>query len=350
MTVFDLTVVRRIPASSGSPTLTALGPIAKWSSLRVRREVGLPGSCQVVAAVDALESTTKAALLDLSATPCELWVYRDAALVHAGPIVSYRVKSRRVELVSPGLLGYLDYMVQDTDFASSGDQAAVVALLIDTYQAQAYGHFGLDTGHLDDTIVTRELTVAGTELHRLSDLIREYGAKDDGFDLSCDPESRRLTMHHPRQGVDRSDTVVADMRSVSDPEYGQSVAAGLVGSEAIISASGGSGINYTATVSNLTLRASFGRTCVTGTANVSEGQTSATDYATRLGEDYDAPAHALAPAVLSVSGFDWDSFDEGDVIGYEYDAGLGLQTFTPRVRAKELSPDSGSERLAVEFF
>jgi hypothetical protein len=94
MATYSVSLVRRIPASGTTPTLTELGPI-KWSDLTVTQECGAPGAISVSASIDNLDSLTKAALLNLVANPCELRCYRDGTVIHAGHLAGYRIQGRR---------------------------------------------------------------------------------------------------------------------------------------------------------------------------------------------------------------------------------------------------------------
>jgi hypothetical protein len=347
---YAVTLVRRIPASGAAPALTELGPV-KWSGLTITKECGGPGALAVVATVDSLDDSMTAALQNLIATPCELWCYRDAVLIDAGHLSGYRIQGRTIEFAGIGLLGYLGFMVRTIAYsASSTDQATIVKALIDTYQAQTYGNFGLDTSTLTATGITRDLNLLASDEAHIDQVIAEMGGRDDGFDLEVDPTTRHVLMHSPRKGADLSASVIIDARSIGEPSYAQFVTPGQVASDVAVTASSTGGINLTSSAGDATVRASFGRATMTGSFQDVSVQATLDDHAVRLVDDNKSPLHQITPGLLAVPGFEYDDIDTGDIVTYQYDAGLGLQTFTPRVKTIEVSLASGTERMSIGFF
>jgi hypothetical protein len=56
------------------------------------------------------------------------------------------------------------------------------------------------------------------------------------------------------------------------------------------------------------------------------------------------------PKVVVTREFGPDDFDDGDLIGYSFDAALGLQTFSRRVAKRQVDVDeAGVETLTVTF-
>lgn len=350
MTTYDAIIVRRTPASGTSPTLTAVGPI-KWTSLNVTRECGAPGSISATATVDSLDSGTKNSLIDLSLSPCELWCYRDATLIHAGPLLGYRIQGRSITFAGAGLLAYISYMVRTTDYsASATDQATIVKALIDTYQAQTYGNFGLDTSTLTATGVTRDLNLKASDVAHLDQVFAEMGGRDDGFDLEVDHATRAVHMHFPRKGADLSASVIIDQRSIGQPAYSQWVGPNQIASDVAVTSSSAAGVNLTSSAADTVLRAAFGRVMMTAAFQDVSVQGTLDDHAQRLIDDTSNPLHEITPGLLAVPGFTYGDIDTGDIVTYEYDAGLGVQTFTPRVKTITATLDAGTERLTVGFF
>lgn len=349
MVTYDVLLVRRVQASGTAPTFTALSPI-KYTALTVMREIGAPGMLDVTSTVDALDATAKAALLDLSATPCEVWCYRDGELIHAGPLTNYRIRGRAIAFSSPGLLAYVSYMVRTTAYtASATDQATIVKALIDAHQALTYGNFGLDTSSLTATGVTRDLALNASDLKHLDAVIAEMGGRANGFDLEVDPATRDLLMHSPRQGADVSATVIIDGRSIDQPQYGQSVGPGQIASDVVVSSGSATGVTLTSSASDAGVRATFGRAMLTASFSDVSVQATLDEHATRLRDDNNQPLHTIATNLLAVPNFEYGDFGPGDIVTYEYDAGLGLQSFTPRVRRLAVSMNAGTERFTVEF-
>jgi hypothetical protein len=289
--------------------------------------------------------------MDLVASPCELRCYRDSALIHAGHLSGYRIQGRTIQFASVGLLAYLSAMVRDTVYsASSVDQATIVKALIDTYQAQTYGNYGLVTTTLTATGVTRDLNLLASDEAHLDQVIAEMGKRDNGFDLEANSSTREVSMHSPRKGSDLSASLIIDQRSIGEPAYSQFVTLGQVASDVAVTSSSAGGINLTASASDTGVRASFGRAMMTTSFQDVSVQATLNDHAARFLDDNSGPLHGITPGLLAVPGFEYDDFDTGDIVTYEYDAGLGVQTFTPRVKTIAVSLSTGVERMSVGFF
>lgn len=350
MATYDVLLVRRAPQSATTPTLTALAPV-KWTKLTVTKECGAPSSINVAATVESIDSGAKPSLLDLSDSPCELWCYRDSTLIHAGHLSGYRIQGRTIQFAGVGLAAYLQAMIRTTDYsASATEQATIVKALVDDYQAQTYGNFGLDTSTLAATGVTRDLNLKGSDLAHLDRVIAEMGARDNGFDLEVDPATREMTLSSPRKGSDLSASVIIDGRSIGDPQYAQFVTLGQVASDVAVSSSSSGGINLTSSAGDSGVRSTFGRAMMTATFQDVSVQATLDDHAARFLADNGTPLHQITPGLLAVPGFAYGDFDTGDIVTYSYDCGLGMQTFTPRVKTIAVTMDSGTERLAVGFF
>lgn len=350
MTTFDVILVRRTPQSATSPTLAPIGQI-KWTNLTVTRECGAAGSLDVSATVDSLDSSAKQSLIDLGSSPCELWCYRDADLIHAGPLTNYRVQGRDIQFTGFGLLAYVGYMIRDSAYTAAGvDQATIVKALIDDYQAQTYGNFGLVTSTLTATGVTRDLNLLAADLKHLDQVIAEMGARANGYDLDVDMATREVSMHSPRQGTDKSATVIIDGRSIGEPSYSQSVGPGLIASDVAVTSSSALGGNLTAAAADTGLRTSFGRAMLASSFSDVSVQATLNDHATRLIDDYSSALHEVTPGLLSVPGFSYGDVEPGDQVQYSYDCGLGTQTFTLRVKTISTSLATGTERMTIGFF
>ena len=350
MARYDVVLTRRVQAVSGAPQFVEIAPI-DVAHFVWEQTVGAPGSVEVGCTVDSLEADAKAALLDLSVTPCELWVYRDDVQVHAGPVTDLRIDGRALTLVCPGLLAYIDYWVFIDAFysATNQDQAAIVADLIGDYQAQPYADFGLDATHLTSGVL-RDLNLLGAEMPHLSAVIAEMGARDNGFDLDVDMASRRLIMYTPRQGSDLSASVFLTARSIGDPHYSQSVGPGVLAAEVAVTSSSAGGVSLAATAEDVALRNTFGRVMATTSFQDVSVQATLEEHADRFLTDHSSPLHQVSPGLISVPGFEYGGFGKGDTVTYEYDAGLGIQTFELRVKTISVTTDSGVEEMSVAFF
>lgn len=298
-----------------------------------------------------MDSSFKQNLIDMSSTPCELWCYRDADLIHAGPLTDFRIQGRSIQLTSRGLLAYIGYMIRDTAYTASGlDQATIVKALIDTYQAQTFGNYGLVTTTLTATGVTRDLNLLASDLKHIDQVIAEMGNRANGFDLFADPLTREVSMFSPRQGTDKSATVIIDGRSIGNPSYSQSVGPGQIASDVVVTSSSATGGNLTSSAPDVVLRASFGRAMLSSAFSDVSQQATLNDHATRLIDDYSSALHQVSPGLLAVPGFAYTDIEPGDQLQYSYDAGLGVQTFVLRIKTLSTNVDSGTERLTIGFF
>lgn len=365
---YEASLVSVTPQPAGQPTFTEVCALT-WTALTLLDELGAPGSCTLTGQVDKIEPVGKARLLNLALTPCELWVRRTvqvnggiptSSIVFAGQVTGWRISNRSITLVAPGLLAYLQYWLADvnvlttlngsaaTEYAfSSIDQAVIVQRLADAWQAQAYGHDGIVTTGLTATGVTRDLTLSARDGKYIMPVITEMGVRNNGFDLTVDPSTRRLTMWSPRKGTDRTGTVFLDRRSIGVPDLSCTVAPGAIGSEVFASSNSTQGATLTSIATNATLRATFGRSYVSKSYQDISLQATLDDYASRQAVDMGTLMFTAAPELLPVTGFSYSDFDTGDLITYDFDAGLGQQTFTVRIASKQTSMDSGREILKV---
>lgn len=354
-TTYDATLVAITPAATGQPTLTELCGL-NWDRFTTIDELGAPGTTTIQVPVDKLEDVGKARLRDLTVAPCELWVRKTVAgaltttttIIVAGIVTACHIFGRELVITAPGLMNYLNYWLRDTDYTASGlDQATIVRQLCDTWQASAYGDRGIVTTGLTATGVTRDLTLSGRDGKFIMPVIQTMGGRNNGFDLTVDPATRALTMWSPRRGTDLTSSVFLDSRSIGVPELSWTVAPGTVGSEVFASSNSTTGATLTTIQSNTGLRATFGRSYVTRSYNDISVQATLDDHAARTLVDVGSQLFTLAPTLLPVSGFSHGDFNTGDLITYDFDAGLGRQTFTVRVASIELSLDSGRETLKV---
>lgn len=351
MATLEATVVAVTPQASGLPIFTELGA-ASFTRLIVLRELGGAGLTTVSCPVDLLDPICKSRLRDLTQQPSELWVRRNGVLIAAGPINGCQIdKQRELTITAPGLRTYLRYWLRDTDYsATSVDLATVVKSLVDTWQALPYGNDGLDTSAIVATGVTlSNYTVSRLDGKFIDALLTDLGQRTSGFDLEVDPASRQIKLWAPRKGSDRSATVVLDRRSIGDIEIAWSAAPGQVGSEVFATASSATGVSLVSVQSNLPLRASFGRSYVPRTFTDIADQAALDDAATRAITNTSTQPFIVSPDLLPVSGFGFADFDTGDLIAYNYDAGVGSQAFTLRVSTIETDFTDGNEELKVGF-
>ena len=350
--LYDVTLVAATPNVSAAPTLVELDPIP-WVGLSWSRKLGDHGMATVSATVDQLSEAVKAQLRNLTDEVSELWVTRNdtaagtSTRVHAGPLVGYMLEGRTITLSSPGLAYWMEFWPQEVDVQFSGvDQALIVQQLVDARQALTWGHRGLVTAGLAATGVTRDLTVRAAEGRYLPVVFREMGARENGFDLTVDPVTRRVELWSPRKGTDRTAALVLDQRSIAVPRVAASCGAGVVATDILATSGSSSGSSLTASWEAATL-VSFGRAGFVQAFQDVSVQATLDDHAERLAQDMGTQHLVLSPTLLPVTGFGVGDFDIGDLMLYDYDAGLGQQTQVVRVAQLEVQVSTGSELLTI---
>ena len=353
MATWEATIVAVTPNSSSAPTFSELCPIP-WTSLTVLDELAGAGQATIGCEVDKLDPIGKARLRDLTATPCELWIRRNTSptaytQVFAGPITGCQLQNRTLTITAPGLLSYPRWWLRDTDYSGDGlDIATIVKNLIDQWQAQAFGNMGLDTSVITATGVTvSSFPVAALDGKYIDQLITELGQRTAGFDLTVDPATRRVILNSPRKGINRTSTVILDQRSITNANLAWSIAPGQIGSEVFATGSSSTGPTLQSIRSNTTLRSQFGRSYVTRQFTNIADQTALDDAAQRAVTDMGTQPVTIATDVLPVAGFGYGDFATGDLILFDYDAGLGRQTFTMRVASIETTVTGGDERFKI---
>jgi hypothetical protein len=105
-----------------------------------------------------------------------------------------------------------------------------------------------------------------------------------------------------------------------------------------------------ATAEDVALRNTFGRVMATTSFQDVSVQATLEEHADRFLTDHSSPLHQVSPGLISVPGFEYGGFGKGDTVTYEYDAGLGIQTFELRVKTISVTTDSGVEEMSVAFF
>lgn len=369
-TTYEASLVAVGYNAAGPPTLTEIcGFEGKTTSMAITEELGLPGSTVLRTPVDKIEAVGKARLRDLTVGPCELWVRKTiagtftttTALVSAGCVTGCHITDRTLEITAPGLLRYLGYWLADSNVLtalnagvpiidylfSAVDQATIVQRICDAWQGLAYGNDGIVTTGLTATGVTRDLTLNSLEGKFVMPVVVEMGGRNNGFDLTVDPTTRALTMWSPRKGVDRTTSVFLDRRSIGTPDISWGVGPGSIGSEVFASSSSTGGSTKTSIQSNTALRATFGRSYITRSFQDISVQATLDDHAARALVDVGSQVFAASPSLLPVPGFAYGDFSTGDLITYDYDAGVGQQTFPFRVGKIVMDNSSGREMLAV---
>lgn len=356
MTDFEVSLVARVPASSGAPALTEVDRLV-CESIKYTDELNRPGSATLACNVASLSDAVKERLADLRSFPSEMWIYADSDIAWAGYPATINLQNEVATLNCTGLLGYTARMGITSDVTyTAQDQFTIAADLINDWQSQTYGHFGIDTSGVGTSGVTRDRTYLRNDLKDVLSAITELGAVLNGFDLYVDPGTRDLVLSYPARGLDLSASVVIDERSIDSASEARSVAGddlvSDVGSTSSGQAADGTQSNLYSYRTNATLQAAFGRTWKGQSfSNIVEQATldgKGDAFLASRGEQMVQPGVTLIPNIGN--GTQIGGFGVGDTVAYAYDAGLGMLSGNYRVGKLEVSvAQNGAQRVGVEF-
>ncbi len=348
MATYNVVSVRRTPNQSTGPTYTELGSLPA-SSLRVKEyKTGKPAELDITVSLKALDPDSKTALLDLSAIPLEVWVYRDGTRIFAGPVLGGNViGGKNVELNCKGRLSYLAYYLVETDKSfTTIDMFTIGKEFVNDWQVQDYGNFGVLTASIGTLGTTRSYEVpGGTEQPTVHKVLTDFAK--GSFDWWLDPATGNLEFSAAR-GSDLSASVAVE-RGIAEAEQGFALGPGLLASE-VFSTGTSTGTPLSATKSDTGLRASFGRA---GVHTNHDPVTDANHLSDLAQGDLDDRANVyFVPGgeLFEVPEVTFENLEPGNTVEYSYDAGLGKQTLNVRIEKRELTVSGdGTERLSVEF-
>lgn len=349
---YELVCIGRIPQTSGPPTYLQIDPI-DWTGLSYVDELSKPQQLNAGVAISSITEAVLQRLRDLSDLATELWLYRQGRLVFAGPLLGWQVQGETLTLNASGLLTYLKMMIVDSDQVfSQQDQTVIATKLIDQWQNLDYGNFGIDTTGIPPSGVLRDGTYLQKELHNVYQRVTEMGARENGFDVSVDPQSRKLRLAYPLQGVDRSsgeDAIVFDARNVTSPNIICSSAPGDVASESYgTGTSSGSDTVYTVQ-SNLELRARYGRSAYAANYDGVSEQATLDDHAEAALETRSDALLVPGPDTRVTPDADLSQYDVGDTINYQLHEQLSISgAFRMRKRQVTVSK-TGQETVSLSF-
>lgn len=349
---YELVCMARVPQSSGPPVLLTVEGLT-WSEINYVDELSEAQTFEARCLIDTLPESVVQRFNTLAENATELWLYRDGRLVFAGPLVGWSVADDdEVVLNARGLLYYLRYWAVTSDLSwENTDQFTIVKDLVDHWQDQTYGHYGIDTSGIGASGVTRTVEYKRDELHSIASRVTELA--EGAFDVEVNPATRALQLWAPQKGVDRSsgpDAIVFDDRNVTDSNMISSVAPGDIASEALgTGTTSGEADKVYATASNEELRATWGRTAYTQTFDETA---EASALAAKLDAALDERSSALlvpGPDVRNVADADLADYAEGDIVDYQLHERLGIRgAFRIRRRRVRVN-DSGQELITLEF-
>jgi hypothetical protein len=307
----------------------------------------IPSECDLTVSISSLDSDTKDALLDLTAEPLEVWVYRDGTRIFAGPIVGGNIDADDISLTCRGRLIYLGYMLVTTNKAFvTTDLFTIAKTLIDDWQGLSYGNFGLLTASIGTLGTTRSLDIPGaSEFPSVGSSIDNIAA--GSFDVWIDPDTGNVEFAAAR-GTDLSATVSIE-RGIANTQAGFAVGPGILASEVYVSGTAPDSV-LTTSKSDATLRESFGRAGLFVNHDPVTDANHLSDLAdgdlAEVSELYFAPGGS----VFEVPEADYDDMEPGNTVEYSYDFGIGKFTKSVRIQRRELSVDvAGQESINVEF-
>ena len=350
-TGFELLAVARVPQPSGPPTFITVDPI-QWKGLSWIDELSKPQTLNASCSINSLTESVIQRLRAMQDLPTELWLYRDGQVIFAGPWVGWNIQQETITFQATGLLGYLKYMTVTSDLVfKQVDQFAIVKGLVDHWQNQSYGNFGIDTSQISASGVLRDATYKQKELHNILQRVTELGLRVNGFDIEVDPTTREMNLWYPQQGTDRSsgeDAIVFDSLSVTSTNVACSAAAGDVASDAYGTGTGTQDPAY-ASYSDPELLVKFGRTSVTQTFDGVSDQNTLNDYVKSLQNARDIALLIPGPGVRTVANADVSAYRVGDTVSYQLHARLGIDgNFRLRKRTVTVS-QAGVEKSTLEF-
>lgn len=356
MPAFAVSLVSRVPASSGAPALVEVDRLVT-SSVTYVDELNRPGSATVNCPVRSLSDAVKGRLADLRSFPSEVWVYVESTLAWAGEVRSLGISGQTVQLNCVGLLGYLSRMGITADVTHTGaDQFTIGKGLVNTWQALSYGNYGLVTSGIGTSGVTRDRTYLYRDQKTVLAALTDLGAVIDGFDLWVNPSSRALEFAYPGRGTDLTASVVVDARSITSASVAQSVApddlVSDVGALGVSQDDLGASVHLYSYRENATLQAVYGRSWRGQSFdNVSEQHTldgKGDAFLAARGQQLLQPGVTLRPNVGA--GVTLTGIRPGDTVAYAYDAGLGVQSGDYRVSKVSVTVDEGgSQSMSLEF-
>jgi hypothetical protein len=346
MTTYNVVAVQRTPQSSGAPTLAELGPLE--ASIEYTDILNEAPEGKFVMDVDSLQADIKESLRDPVAQPLEVWVYRDSVRVFAGPAVGGELKDSMLTLTARGAEFYTAYMLVETAKTwAAVDQWTIATDVIDDWQAQTYGNYGIDTSAIGTSGTTRSLVIPGDEEPRIVYEVFLGLSGLDTFDWWVDPTDGELKLAASR-GSDKSASVFLE-RGVLSPAVQFTVAPGIIGSEVYASSTGGDTV-LTTSKSNTALRASWGRSGLPLAVDDDPDATTLGDAAQAYLDDRGNVFFIPGPEMIPVAGAGVGDFNVGDSVTYVFDAGLGQQAGTYRLRKRKVTVgNDGQERMAVDF-
>lgn len=351
-TQYDLVCVARIPVQNAPPILLEVDPI-DWTNLTHTEELNSAPTLSATAKISNLTEPVLQRLRKPQELPSELRLYRNGKQVFSGPVLGFNVSGESLTIEAQGVLAYLKMMFLTKDIvAQNWEQFNIVNELINQWQDLDYGDFGIDTTATGSSGVQRSITYLYKEIHNVDQRVNELSRMAQGFDITVDPTDRKLQLHYPFKGVDRSqgeDAIVFDDRNVTDTNFVSSIAPSDLASEAFGTGPSSDDKVLVSTQSNLELRTRYGRTGVTGTFSDVSDQATLDSYVAAMRDARGAALLIPGPNVRVSTDADLGMYDVGDTVDYQLHSQLAVSgAFRIRKRAVAVA-ETGTESVSIEF-
>ena len=362
---YDTLIVSRSPQRFGPPTLEIVDRVSSINAIAWSDELVGDNLGRVDIDVDNISPAVGERFTDLANNPCELWIYREDQLVHAGPIIGLQVQNNTIGIVSRGPLYYTKYMYIDDDYVHNNkDQFVIFKELIDLWQNEDYGNFGLNTSNIGTSGTIRPVEFYDKELRNVRREIEVLAQLERGFDFYVDYTTATLGENATkdivlvnRRGTNKRNDVILDRRNLTDLVHiWMSVATEDIATWVKVL---GTSQNFaeegkTRRATSPALMQKFGRAGAVAHIDGILGVETTQEYANRardLLSDFhmEIGGKQQGVSIFSIAGSTPADFGAGDTISFYWDAGFGDINQTRDVVKKFVSVDkSGTERMTVE--
>ena len=369
---YECLVVKRTPNPGGAHKLPGLEIVDKINPLKkIAWSDELVGDNMGTVALEStnIPESVGARFVDMARYPCELWIYREGVLVHGGPILGLQTQGDTINVISRGPLYYLNYMFIQSDYKATKDQYTIFKDLINQWQDDSYGHFGLNVLNIGTSGTNRAVDYAGNELRSVRRELELLAANADGFDFYIDYSTARLlsigagggrrdivleNRSTGGRGDDKSSSVVFDVRNLRDVRIWASVAEKDIASWCKVLGTSEQG-SWARTATNTELMQTFGKAGavqhIDGIQSANTVQPYADDMRDLLNDYHiEIGGQQQGASIFSTSNVSAVDFGAGDKVRFLWDAGYGVIDEAREVYRKFVSIDeTGTEKMTVEF-
>ena len=398
---YECLIVGRTPHETNEPALELVDRITPLKNIAWEDRLVGDGMGSVAVSAVGLTPAVGRKFLNLSKTPCELWILRNGVTVHAGPILGLQTQGESITIVSRGALYYLKYMYLQRNYEQTISPFLHVKNFVEQWYrkpdgtADQYAKFGIKTSHIgtselpvptwsNGNHITVRVYHEAEELHNVREVIDKIStAAKRGFDFYIDhstftsdngvgqfgPNASRKLMLVNRpgppdpadpearrgRGEDRSSEVALELRNLKDVRMWASVAVDDVASWFRTLGTDPKKKSQLVLRENASLKETFGKAGSKATVDGSSIDSSVEDYtetALDVRSDYflKVGGNTETASAYSMVGADAMSFGPGDIITFAWDSGYGWIEEKRTVFSKIVKIDpTGTELYTVEF-